>query len=79
MKNSKEQNTLILGLGYVGLTLATVMAESGHMLYGIDIEKNIIDKINSGKAHFYEKGINKKIDSLINRNLFVSNSIFDCK
>lgn len=77
MKNSKEQNTLILGLGYVGLTLATVMAESGHMLYGIDIEKNIIDKINSGKAHFYEKGINKKIDSLINRNLFVSNSIFD--
>ena len=77
MWDIKDKNTLILGLGYVGLTLGTVMAESGHVVYGIDIDKSIVDKVNSGEAHFYEKGINKKIKSLINKTLFVSTNLID--
>ena len=77
MQKNKEKNTLILGLGYVGLTLGTIMAESGHIVYGIDIDKSIIDKINTGEAHFYEKGINKKINTFLNKTLFSSTSLLD--
>jgi UDP-N-acetyl-D-mannosaminuronic acid dehydrogenase len=70
-----KKNTLILGMGYVGLTLGTVMAENDHNVYGIDTNKLIIDTINNGKAHFYEKGIDNKINLSINKTLFVSDSI----
>lgn len=70
-----DNNTLILGMGYVGLTLGVVMAESSHNVYGIDLNEVVIDSINKGKAHFYEKGIDEKIRSSINKTLFVSDSI----
>ena len=34
-----KKNTLILGMGYVGLTLGTVMAENGHNVFGLDTNK----------------------------------------
>ena len=74
-----KKNTLILGMGYVGLTLGTVMAENDHNVYGLDINKLIIDTINNGKAHFYEKGIDNKINSSINKTLFVTDSINNFK
>ena len=76
MKN-ENTNSLILGLGYVGITLATVMSENGHNVYGIDVNKHIIDQVKRGKSHFYEKGINEKISLSINKTLFASNSIDD--
>jgi UDP-N-acetyl-D-mannosaminuronic acid dehydrogenase len=76
MKN-ENTNSLILGLGYVGLTLGTVMSENGHNIYGIDVNNHIIDYVKSGKSHFYEKGINEKISLSINKTLFASNSIDD--
>jgi len=73
----ENKNTLILGLGYVGLTLGTVMSENGHNIFGIDVNKYIVEHVKKGKSHFFEKGINKKISSSINKTLFVSESIDD--
>lgn len=47
----------IVGLGYVGLTLATVLAETGKKVIGVERRQDIVDRTNAGKPHFCEVGL----------------------
>jgi len=54
----------IFGLGYVGCVGLGCLAEQGHNLTGVDIDKAKVDLINNGKATIVEKDI----DELIKKN-----------
>ena len=56
---------MLIGCGYVGLTLALVMARNGFNVKGYDVNKGLINKLKKYKLPFYEKGIN----SLLNQQL----------
>ena len=43
-----NEKVAVVGIGYVGLPLACVLAESGFKTVGIDVDKRRIDMINSG-------------------------------
>jgi UDP-N-acetyl-D-mannosaminuronic acid dehydrogenase len=43
-----NEKVAVVGIGYVGLPLACVLAESGFRTTGIDVDKNRVDVINSG-------------------------------
>lgn len=51
----------IIGLGYVGLTLAVVAASKGIDVYGVETDQHIKDCLKEDKAHFYEPGLNNLI------------------
>jgi nucleotide sugar dehydrogenase len=53
----RDRNVCILGLGYVGLTLAVVMAEVGFRIHGVEIRNDIVDKLAQGEPHFFEPGL----------------------
>ena len=53
----------IIGLGYVGLTLAIAAAECGSDVYGIEIDPKIKKCLAENRAHFFEPGL----DALIKR------------
>ena len=53
----------IIGLGYVGLTLAVAAASSGIDVYGVEINPHIKECLKAGRAHFYEPGL----DNLVRR------------
>jgi UDP-N-acetyl-D-glucosamine dehydrogenase len=44
----------ILGLGYVGLPLATLFAEAGFTVTGIDPDKRKVDTVNRGESHIQD-------------------------
>jgi len=44
----------VLGLGYIGLPTASILATKGYEVLGVDIDKKIIDVINKGNIHFIE-------------------------
>lgn len=52
MKDFKR--VCILGLGYIGLPTAAVIAKSGMSVAGVDINPAIVDTINQGKIHIFE-------------------------
>jgi len=50
LKNHSAK-VVVLGLGYVGLPLATVLAEAGYRVTGVDLDQNKVDQINQGTSY----------------------------
>jgi len=55
----------IFGLGYIGLPTAILIASKGIKVRGIDINKNVINKIARGKVHINEPGLEKLLRKVI--------------
>lgn len=51
----------IVGMGYVGLTLAVVMAEVGYDVVGLEINPETLKSLEGGAAHFFEVGLNDRL------------------
>jgi len=51
----------LVGLGKLGLPLASVFASSGYSTLGIDINEDLIDLVNNGKPPFYENGLSEML------------------
>ena len=49
----------VIGLGYIGLPTAIMFANSGYKVIGYEIREDIVEKINSGKAHIVEPEIDE--------------------
>ncbi|MBQ8613524.1 MAG: hypothetical protein IJ416_04850, partial [Ruminiclostridium sp.] len=52
----------IIGLGYVGLTLAIAAADCGIDVYGVEINEKIKEALSHKKAHFFEPGLDTLIE-----------------
>ncbi|MBA3688266.1 MAG: UDP-N-acetyl-D-mannosamine dehydrogenase [Chloroflexi bacterium] len=44
----------VVGLGYIGLPTAAMLANSGHAVVGVDINADVVDTINGGRVHIVE-------------------------
>ena len=47
----------IIGTGYVGLVSGVCLAAKGHSVTCVDLNQEIVDRLNSGKPHIYERGL----------------------
>jgi UDPglucose 6-dehydrogenase len=47
----------LVGLGKLGLCLASCFAKRGFQTLGVDIEENVVDHVNRGIAPWYEPGL----------------------
>jgi nucleotide sugar dehydrogenase len=52
-----DRSVCIVGLGYVGLTLAVAMAEVGFEVYGVERDAKVVEAVGAGRAHFVEAGL----------------------
>lgn len=70
---SKE--ILVVGVGYVGLTLSIVLSSVGFRVYGFDKNKKVILSLKKGETPFYEKGLKKYLDFNNHKNLIFTDNI----
>jgi len=60
---------VIIGQGYVGLTLSLGAATSGHSVVGFDVNSDLVAELNSGKSHI--EGIsNSQLTEVVSGGLF---------
>ncbi len=55
----------MIGLGYIGLPTAAVMANSGLQVTGVDINQQACDIINQGKIHIVEPGLESLVKKCV--------------
>ena len=71
----------VIGLGFVGLTLSSVLASKGIVTVGIDLDKDKCSKVAKGIPTFYEPNLKKTLNKALKKNLLVTSklsSINDC-
>ena len=51
----------VIGLGYLGATHAVAMAKIGHEVIGIETSEEKLASLRSGKAGFYEPGLDEEL------------------
>ncbi|NLK93514.1 MAG: nucleotide sugar dehydrogenase, partial [Bacteroidales bacterium] len=59
----------VIGLGYVGLPTALMLAKGGVKVIGTDYNKALIDSLNEGRLTFEEKGLNELFKEAISNGI----------
>jgi len=63
----------IIGQGYVGLTIAVGAAGAGHKVVGFDVDKELVNQLNSGTSHI--EGISDSaLKSLLSNNTYTASA-----
>src|SRR4051812_15384393 len=76
MAHSAELKVVVLGLGYIGLPTAAVIARTGAKVLGVDVTQSVVDTVNSGKVHIEEVDLDGLVSGVVARgNLRASTTI----
>ena len=57
----KTKTVCVIGLGYIGLPTATLLANKGFSVSGVDVNDDIVSTINKGKIHIVEADLDAYI------------------
>lgn len=72
MKENNKIQVTILGLGYIGLPTAALMASKGIHVNGVDVNKSVVDTINKGKIHIVEPDLEGLVHYAVSKGLLVA-------
>ena len=64
----------IIGLGFVGLSLTSVLASKGYDVIGIDTDNEKCSKIINGVSPFFEPGLEKVLQNGLKKKLKIENN-----
>lgn len=62
---ARHRHVVVLGLGYVGLTLAVVLAELGYRVTGVEQDAEVIASLRAGEPHFHEVGLSSVLQEVL--------------
>ena len=62
----KNRVICVIGLGYIGLPTAALLANRGYQVHGVDIVQNTVDTINQGEIHIVEPELDTFVKSAVN-------------
>jgi UDP-N-acetyl-D-mannosaminuronic acid dehydrogenase len=60
------KNICVLGLGYIGLPTASVLATKGFKVKGVDTNRGVVETINKGDIHIEEPDLDILVKSAVN-------------
>lgn len=55
----------VVGLGYVGLPTAALLASRGLNVVGVDVKQDAVDRINEGRAHISEPDLDIVLNAVV--------------
>ncbi|MEA5540198.1 UDP-N-acetyl-D-mannosamine dehydrogenase [Limnoraphis robusta Tam1] len=60
------QKICVMGLGYVGLPTASLLANRGFQVHGVDVNPKVIETIGQGEAHISEPDLDVLVRAAVN-------------
>jgi UDP-N-acetyl-D-mannosaminuronic acid dehydrogenase len=62
-----ELKVVVLGLGYIGLPTAAVIARTGADVLGVDVTPTVVETVNSGRVHIEEVDLDGLVSGVVAR------------
>ena len=75
MKIMDNKEICVIGLGYIGLPTASLLANRGYKVYGVDVVQSTVDIINQGKIHIVEPDLDTFVQSAVNSGNLVADTV----
>ena len=69
MKSDSKPDVCVVGLGYIGLPTAAIVARAGCKVLGIDVSQAVVDTINRGEIHIEEVDLDGLVQGVVQRGL----------
>jgi UDP-N-acetyl-D-mannosaminuronic acid dehydrogenase len=71
-----EHQVAVIGLGYIGLPTAALLASYGWSVCGVDVSRRVVDTVNAGGVHIEERDLDKLVQEAITaQNLVASTEV----
>jgi len=64
----------VIGLGYIGLPTAALLASKGYEVHGVDVVQNVVDTINQGKIHIVEPDLDVFVKAAVQSNKLIADT-----
>lgn len=61
----KDKKICVVGLGYIGLPTAALLANTGYQIIGVDVNATAVNIINQGKIHIVEPDLANFVKSAV--------------
>jgi len=68
MKSDKPE-VCVVGLGYIGLPTAAIVARAGCRVHGVDVSPRVVETINRGEIHIEEVDLDGLVQGVVTRGL----------
>lgn len=62
---SKRSDVVMMGLGYIGLPTAALIAQNKTYVHGVDINPKVVETINAGKIHIVEPELDTAVSNAV--------------
>ncbi len=72
MKSDKKPEVAVIGLGYIGLPTAAIVARSGCRVHGVDVSAHVVETINRGEIHIEEVDLDGLVQGVVARGLLTA-------
>lgn len=70
VNQSDKEEVIVIGLGYVGLTLSAYLASIGMSVHGVEVRDAVLSDLGKHKAFFLEENLDEMLDIVIKNKLF---------
>ena len=67
MISDSALKVVVVGLGYIGLPTAAVIARTGAQVLGVDVSEHVVETVNSGKVHIEEVDLDGLVSGVVAR------------
>ena len=67
MPIDKQQKVSVIGLGYIGLPTAALIARGGAQVVGVDVSAHVVETVNSGRVHIEEVDLDGLVQGVVAR------------
>ena len=77
MQGDSKPQVCVVGLGYIGLPTAAIVARAGCPVLGLDVTQSVVDTINRGEIHIEEVDLDGLVRGVVQRGLLRASTVIE--
>jgi UDP-N-acetyl-D-mannosaminuronic acid dehydrogenase len=72
--STPDHQVAVIGLGYIGLPTAALLASYGWSVCGVDVSQKVVDTVNAGGVHIEERDLDKLVHDAITAQTLIAST-----